>query len=289
MFDVKNPYKRTDVFSCNYKSHSRFDNRVSVYHVMRTKNCYPQGCIVFKWSCVLKNKGKKCVRGFQHIGRLCDGCSHYTDEKMHYQPRIKLTASDYSRFESELEEFEDWLAQFEHRDLDIWCEVTSVKPRFKKEIIAGKGQIRLDGYLLFMQQGFIGTVEFDDAFFVSISPRQQQRYDFAPGDRFEARGNFTLDRGRIVFTNVWHIDFEYRSRQKTWSNSQALVAKQSAAFLDEQPETCLHCPKGALVDVVEKSYGQTKLKRELFCLEGVKDYSMCCLAAVEKINRCAHI
>jgi len=270
-------------------SHSRFDNRVSVYHVMRGKNCYPQGCIVSKWSCVLKNKGKRCVRGFQYIGRLCDGCTHYVDDKVHYQPRIRLSSSDYSLFESELEEFEDWLTQFEHRDLDLWCDVTCVKPRFKKEIFAGKGQVRLDGYILSMQRGFIGTIEFDDSFFVFISSGQQEKYNFAPGDRYEARGVFKLDRGRVVFSKLWHIDFDYRSEQETWCNSQALVAKQSATFLDEQPETCLHCPKGALVDVVERSRGRSRLKRELCCLEGVTDHFQCYVAAVEKINHCANI
>ena len=82
-----NQYKRTDVFRCNYESHAKFENKVSVYHVLKKKKCWPTGCLSFKWTCRLLNKGKKCIRGYDFMGKKCDGCSYYDDIKIHNQPQ----------------------------------------------------------------------------------------------------------------------------------------------------------------------------------------------------------
>ena len=96
----------------------------------------------------------------------------------------------------------------------------------------------------------------------------------------------TLDRGRLVFPKIWTIDFEERSGEKTWTNSEARVARQVATFFPHQPQACLHCTHGALVDVKETKRKQTQLKRELYCLKGISDYRLCYLAAKEHINEC---
>ena len=283
---MKNPYKRNDVFACNYETHERFANRVSVYHVLKEKKCYPHGCLMFKWECQLVNKGKKCVRGFKHVGRLCAGCTFYADEKIHYQPRILLSDLEYRRFQAEVEAFDDWIEKVSNRDIDFWCRVSSIKPCFKKQVWGSKGQIRLEGYIVVVQEGFIGTERFDDMFYLSISPAQQERHRIATGDTFEARGRLKLDRGRLLFNKVWGMDFEQRSHQKTWNNSEALVAKQVATQFSTQPETCLRCPKGALVDVTEKHQGQVKTRRELYCLEGIQNPQECYVYPLEKIDMC---
>jgi len=285
---MKNPYKRTDVFACNFGSHGKFDNRVSVYHVMQVKKCYPHGCIFFKWFCALKNKGKNCPRGFDHLGRLCEGCTQYHDEKEHYQPKIVLKAEEFEKFKAGLEDFEDWLMEVRNREVSFWCDVDSIKPLFRKEVAVDKGQIRLDGYLLIMRQGYVGSVSFDDVFYARISPHEQERLRLAPGDRFEAKGLLKLDQGRILLAKIWALNFDHRSGAETWSNTKALVAKQSATQFYRQPESCLHCPKGALVDVVEKSNGQMQMRRQLYCLEGIPDPHLCYVAAMEKLNNCAH-
>jgi len=285
---MRNPYKRTDVFVCNFSSHAKFENRVSVYHVMQSKKCYPQGCIYFKWSCDLLDQGKNCVRGFNHPGRLCKGCTHFKDEKIHYQPKVKLSKLEYQRFLAELEDFEDWLTVVQDRELSIWLEVLSIKPRFRKEISDGRGQIRLSGYLIIANHGYIGSDAFDDYFYVYISPRQQEKFKIAPDDRFEARGILKLDRGRVLFPKIWSIDFEYRAHNATWNNSEALVARQMANAFDRQPEACLHCQYGALVDVSERQKGQTINKRELYCLKGIINPTDCYIAAKERINRCVN-
>ena len=76
-----NPYKRTDIFRCKYPAHARFEHQVSTYHVLRVKNCFPQGCLSFKWRCELMDKGKRCIKGFKFIGKKCFGCRFFYDEK----------------------------------------------------------------------------------------------------------------------------------------------------------------------------------------------------------------
>jgi hypothetical protein len=234
----------------------------------------------------LKTKGKTCIRGFKHVGRLCEGCTHYVDEKIHYQPKIMKTTAEFEKFQSELEDFEDWLDQVQNREVSCWCEVRAIKPRFKKEIYTRKGQVRLDGYVLVMEKGFFNTMPFDDVFYAHITPRQQDGLRLAPGDRFEARGLLKLDRGRLLLTKLWSLDFDTRSGEPTWNNSRALVARQTATQFRVQPEDCLRCPRGALVDVAENKAGHMRLYRNLYCLEGVADPAICYFGVLDKVDAC---
>ena len=284
---MKNPYKRTDVFRCNYQTHQRFANRVSVYHVLKARNCYPQGCVMFKWSCAKFDKGQSCVRGFKHIGRLCDGCTHYSDEKVNYQPKLALSRLEYERFQSELEDFEDWLQEHQNRDVEFWCTIEAIKPRFKKIVHKEKGQLCLEGYLYIAKRGFIGLTDFDDTFYGYLSSYQQERLKIAPGDAFEARGHLTLDRGRVLMQRTWSIDFETRSGEKTWTNSEALVSKQIATLFKHQPESCLHCLHGALVDVQQiQRDGSRTSRRQLYCLQGIAQPTECYMATTLKMDYC---
>jgi len=277
---MRNPYKRSDVYTCRHPGHARFGNRVSAHHVLRVKKCHPHGCLVFKWSCELKNKGKSCVRGFKHIGRLCYGCTHYHDEKIHYQPEVSISAVDYQAFMEEVEQFEDWLTGVEGRELSFWAQVSSVKPRFRVEKTSKGKQIRLEGYLAVLKRGYIGTVEFDDLFYAALSPRQQGRIELAADDRFEARAKVQLDSGRVVMTRVHAIEHEFRSGRHIWNNSEALIARATASHFPDQPEICQHCSQGALVDVFERKEGRTVRSRALYCLAGVADPGLCYVRAL---------
>ncbi|MBN2357743.1 hypothetical protein JXO59_16650 [candidate division KSB1 bacterium] len=285
---MNNPYKRCDVFMCNYGGHVRFENVVSAYHVMKVKKCYPHGCIMFKWSCALLNKGKRCVRGYSHIGRLCEGCSHYRDEKVHYQPSIRLAPEEFARFMEDVEAFDEWLEEVKDRDWEIGCRIDSVKPRFRQEISGRRGHLRLDGYLLIIENGFIGTEAFDDYFYIAISPQQQERLKFAPGDEMDARGRLVLDRGRILFPRIRQVDFSFRSGARAWNNSRALVARESATLFREQPEKCLHCSEGALVDVVERKRDRIQHRRQLICLQGMADWQSCYVSAINRSGAFMH-
>lgn len=278
---MKNPYKRTDVFTCHEQSHAKFENRVSVYHVMHVKKCYPHGCCYYKWHCALLNKGKSCIRRFHHVGRLCEGCSYFGDSKIYYQPRVILSALEFDRFKSELEEFEDWLAVVQDKDINFWGKVETIKPHFKKYILPDGVHVKLDGYIVIFSHGYIHSTVFDDVFYGTISPQQQERFVIAPADTFAAIGKMTLNNGRLVFARMWSLDFDERSHAETWRNSQALVARQTAVEFSNQPDSCLHCPKGALVDVVNKRQHQAP-HRALYCLEGIQNPELCYIHAQRK-------
>lgn len=280
---MKNPYKRNDVFTCHYARHAAFANRVSAWHVLVAKKCYPQGCLEFKWSCALLNKGKRCSRGFSRMGRLCPGCAHYRDEKVHYQPSITLSPAEYALFQQELAAFDEWVEENQGRERDIAFRIDSLKPRFHKQIDAHGARLRLEGYLLIAREGFIGLDAFDDYFYAVISPQQQERLALAPGDELDARGVFALDQGRLLFPRLHAVEVRSRSGAATWHNSSALVAKQSARPLPRQPEKCIQCPQGALVDVTEHSNGQERRRRELICLEGLEGGEECYFQAMQQI------
>ncbi|MDH7501060.1 MAG: hypothetical protein QHH30_11840, partial [candidate division NC10 bacterium] len=66
---MRNLYKRMDVFRCSQDGHEHFESAVSVYHVLRERRCYPEGCIYFLWRCRHPLREKGCPRGFHHVGR----------------------------------------------------------------------------------------------------------------------------------------------------------------------------------------------------------------------------
>ncbi len=284
---MRNPYKRTDVFQCRFEGHQKFSNRVSAYHVLKEKECYPQGCIIFKWDCRLKNKGKRCIRKLKYVGRLCEGCTYYHDEKIQYQPELLVSEMEYEHFLQELEDFDDWFEEKRQREVVFGGTVDSVKPGFEKKVFGKKGQLRLNGYLLIVKNGFIGYETFEDRFYVMISPHQQDRLKLSAGDQFEARGYLYMHRGRLVVEKVRAMEFEYRSKAQTWTNSEALVTRLNATQFPNQPEHCIHCPHGALVDVVMNQNNHINKKRELYCLKGMETPENCYISALDRINMCS--
>ncbi len=279
-----NPYKRNDVFTCHIAQHARFEHRVSAYHVLVEKKCYPQRCLTFRRTCALLNKGKACSRGFSRMGRLCPGCAQYRDEKVHHQPSLRLSPAEYALFMEQCHTFDDWLMTCQGRDWDISFRIDALKPRFLKVLNPHGGQLRLDGYLLIARQGFIGRERLEDHLYAAVTPQQQERYAFAPGDEIDARGQFALDRGRILFPKIWTVEFNQRCGNPTWTNSQALVAKAGARPLPRQPRKCLQCPQGALVDIVQNDDRARSKRRELVCLQGISDEQDCYFSTLKTLE-----
>ena len=62
------------------------------------------------------------------------------------------------------------------------------------------------------------------------------------------------------------------------------MAKNTGAELDCQPEKCLACENGCLLDVVEKDGECSKSGRHLFCLAGVTDPEDCVYHLAKKIK-----
>ncbi len=270
-----NPYKRLDIFKCKSLGHGKFENRVSVYHVLRIKNCYPQGCIQFLWRCHLLNKGKRCTRGFKHVGRKCFGCREYFDKKIHNQPVLLVSDAEYDQFLEELDEFEDWLELLQNRFIDIQGTIDSVKPALTKIITPHSDRLELKGYFLHFREAFIDRTHWEDHCYAVIYPDQHKRFEFAPGDEIDFRAKVTLDQGRVVFKKLNSIEFLYRSNRPTWSNSEALVIQHTLIPFSKQHQKCYHCEQGMLVDVIDKSRPQWQRSRELICLKNFSNPKDC--------------
>ena len=280
-----NQFKRQDVFRCSFKAHFRFENNVSVYHVLKEKNCHPCGCVYFVWKCKFLNKGESCPKGFAHVGRKCFGCPHYFEEKLSFQPEIILEKEKFENFQRELEDFEYWLESVLGKEVEFSGVINSVKPYLTKIVDKDKETLLLKGFLLNFKEGFIGRVFFNDYVYVRISKKLQEKYGFASQDKLDFKGTLGLDKGRIVLHKIRQIDVLEKETPPLWNSSNALVAKNTGTEFDCQPEKCLSCEKGVLVDVLEKRGFDEKRYRHLFCLAGVESPSLCVYHLQKKLKK----
>jgi hypothetical protein len=282
---LTNQFKRQDVFRCSFKSHFKFENNVSVYHVLKEKNCYPSGCVYFVWKCKFLNKGESCPKGFSHVGRKCFGCPHYFEEKLSFQPEIVLEREKFEDFQRDLEDFEYWLETVLGKEVEFSGTINSVKPNLTKIMDKDKEIFLLKGFLLNFREGYLGRVFFDDFIYVRISKKLQEKYQFSSKDKLEFKGILSLNKGRIVLQKVRQIEILEKINLAVWNLSNSLVAKNTGTEFDCQPEKCLACEKGVLVDVSEKRGFDEKRYRHLFCLAGMENPGICVYQLYKKMER----
>jgi len=281
---LKNQYKRQDIFRCSHKAHYKFEKNVSVYHVLLEKKCFPQGCLYFFWKCRLLNKGRSCPKGFEHVGRKCFGCKEYYEEKVCYQPELLLKQNEFEKFKNSLEEYEEWLGEVSGRDVEFSGEINSIKPLLKKTIYPRGTSLKFKGFLLNFKNGWINRVFLDDYLYAWVSVGVQKKQNFSKGDKLDFKARLLIDRGRIVLGKVRYVEFSEKTDKLSWDLSEALVAKSTGTELDCQPERCLACEKGCLLDVVDKSAHTEKAYRHLFCLAGIKDPENCVYDLKKKLE-----
>jgi hypothetical protein len=279
-----NQYKRQDVFKCSHQAHFRFEKSVSVYHVLKDKRCFPVGCIWFKWKCRLLNKGQSCPKGYKHVGRDCFSCKNYFEEKIQYQPEVILSPDEYKKFQRDLEEFEEWLERTIGRWMEFSGKVHSVKPHFRKVVYGAKEILEFPGYLISFREGYLDRIFFRDAIFVTVSRRTQLNLKFSKGDEVEFKARLRTDKGRIILDRIKYVEFPHKEEADTWSQGQALVARSTGTELDCQPEKCMLCDNGSLLDVVEKHGDKSIVRRHLFCLAGMEDPEACVYHLAKKIK-----
>lgn len=272
---MKNAYKRLDIFKCVHDAHKGFESRMSVHHILNRKGCFPEGCFYFKWECKLMKQGKKCYRGYNYMGKNCTGCRYFHEDKVHNHPEIQISEKEYQDFLLELRHFEDWLDDHINREHEIYGTVDGVKPLFRKRVY-GKGEsFSFAGFLLIFKDIFIGKDHLEDHVYAQVSPKTYASLKIGRGDRLSARATLKMDRGRLVFQKLRRIDIEMRGEPPMWDESRALVARETATQQQTQPDGCVQCPFGALVDVEQVNNGQSKRYRQLYCLQGVIDYRVC--------------
>lgn len=270
-----------DVFRCDHESHQHFNGLVSAYHVLKEKNCYPQGCLYFHWHCVLKEKGMKCIKGYNYIGKNCKGCTYYDEEKVQYQPVLLLDKFAYQEFLDEVDDYESWLDKVKFRRESLAGRICTIKPWYKKWIDAHSSTIKFLGYLLVFKKIFIGYTLFESSVYVRISKKVMDEYQFKPKMRIEFLGEIREDKGRLII----HKPGRFECLNKGWGRiitpDEALVAIKTASPLKVQFDKCLNCRWGSLVDVIDKSERNENKYRSLYCLKNIQDPNGCYL----NINR----
>jgi hypothetical protein len=270
-----NQYKRLDVFRCSQEAHRMFEGRVSVYHVLKEKECYPQGCLYFLWYCVLLEKGNRCIHGYQYVGKNCKGCTYYSEEKVHLQPELMLDEKSYEQFQEELEDFETWLESVRFKRLSVAGRIKSIKPWVEQTLLPRENHMRLRGYLLVLKRGFIGLESFMDTLYIRITERLMQNYRFIPKMKLEMVGEIREDRGRIVVHRPGKIEILKQGWGRPWTRERALVAVNTATLLKEQHDQCLACRWGVLADVIDRREREEQRYRHLYCLKGIVNPDGC--------------
>jgi len=284
-----NCYKRDDVFLCRHESHGRFDHRVSAYHVLVEKRCYPDGCIAFAWKCKRMHKGEGCPKGYRHVGSNCTQCRFYDEEKIQRRPALLLDQAQFADFLEACRCFDEWLEEVRQRPLELGGEVTDIRPHLVRRVDGRRSSLTLRGYLARLQPGYIGLRGLEDPIYLEVSRAQQERHRLAPGDRVEAEAWVRLDRGRLVGVRSRRLHVAERNGGESSGWDQALLDREGAVVLPDQPERCLRCPRGVLVDVEEMASCRGQLvprtrRRQLLCLEGIGRPQECPFEAFRELS-----
>jgi hypothetical protein len=299
-----------DIFRCRHESHEHFEYKVSAFHILDRKQCFPHGCVYYRRRCKLFEKGKPCIRGYKHIGRLCPGCPHFLEEKVCNVPELKITAAGYEEWNERYRDFAAWVEQKQNREAQILGVISGIKPRFQRFIYPKQDNLRLRGFQISFSEAFIDMDHLDDDCYGVVSGAFQDRWQLAPGTRMEFRATFTMNRGRVVLEKIHRVEIVERSSTKTsasgstelaevsveplamhgsaelaeWNSSKALVARSVATGFDWQPAKCLKCKYGVLADVEDRRQPQVIERRQLFCLQGVPHPDVCPLVPGRSIG-----
>lgn len=280
-----NQHKRLDVFRCIHDAHRQFDSRVSVYHVLKARQCHPGGCVYFRWHCQRLERGQPCPRSFNFVGRLCDGCTHFVDEKMSNHLEHLLTDKEQARFQRQLGDYEFWLEGLRGQEITFYGEVFSVKPKVVRTIHPSGGtENRLDGFVVSFLKGYIGYTHFQDPVYLLLDLRRQRRLRLSAGDTFQCQARLATDRGRLVLRRAHGFDFDQRGGGNAIEESEARVAVRTARYRRLQPEKCFACPHGVLADVRDLSGSSERKYRRMACLRGVESPLECVVPALESIE-----
>lgn len=273
---VRNVYKRTNVFHCAYTPHHRFEDDVSVYHVLKHRQCFPSGCVQFKWRCKQFDKGQPCPRGYKFIGRKCSGCKFYYEKKQGYNSELKL--KDYDKFTADLEEWEEWLSDKVDCEIEFRGTIHTVKPHMKAfDQSSGRHKLRYVGWLLSFRSAIIGYDRLEDPVYIRVSKSQMQKFDFTAGMEVDGLGVFSLDRGRPIIHKFHRVEvLKHMSDENTTpSESEAIVAAATGRTFFPPPEKCMLCERGILVDVEGEKVRTSNPNRCMLCLEGIYEPNQC--------------
>lgn len=272
--ETRNLFKRQDVFRCRHDSHSGFSYAVSVWHVMEEKECYPEGCVYFRWHCKKIETKKKCHRNYSTPGRFCYSCQSFYDTKEIYRPEVILGEREWEDFQREYRRFKWWVEELREGSVSFLGTVEHVKPRMLKILQKRGCTFRQRGFLVKFSSGFLGRTRFEDSLYMKVGRGLQRRIGFKAGMEVEADVEVRLSKGRFLLT-----------RPKRISSSPGDPARDGLSLLNyspfgsrtfqNQPSRCVACEAGVLVDVLDGTDNERFVGRELLCLDGVPSPELC--------------
>ncbi len=274
-FVMKNLYKCTDIFRCVHESHQGYKNRISVYHILKEKSCYPNGCIYFRWRCKILNKKKKCHRGYRHVGKNCFGCKEFYEEKIHNFPELQVSQDEYKNFLKKLELFEDWLDKQRFKLIDIAGKVHGVKPHFIQKVFPKTKYLSFRGFMIIFKDIYLDRMFLEDFAYAIISSDKYKRLNICIGDEIEAKAMVNINHGRLILNRLQRIEIVEHGNESAWDEQSISLARETATELREQPESCVQCKFGALVDIEYNGEHRSSKRRKLFCLKGIANYKDC--------------
>ncbi len=270
----RNLYKRSDIFFCPHRLHKHRESGTSAWHIIKHKQCFPAGCMTFRWRCRKFESGQKCPRKKKHVGKDCFSCPFFFDVKEAYQPEVKLQQEEYEDFARRFAEFEEWVEGLQGRRIEVRAEVSTINPHLVNHGKNGELRIAGRGVLLYFREGVFQYDKFLDPFYARVSFNVYERYQVAAGDEIDFKGELRIDRGRFVIERVGGIE-KIRGGGGEVADLRAFrQARFSGTMIDGQPAKCLRCRHGLLIDSVNGD-GRSQPRRLMYCTKGVADYRYC--------------
>jgi hypothetical protein len=163
----------------------------------------------------------------------------------------------------------------------VVCEgtIAGISPNLSLKQYGNQRKMSAHGFLIRFEEGFIDNHLLADPFYLSISAMTQNNLLLREGDNVEFEASLTIDRGRLKFIKSGRFQFYERGIEKPLRKNDVLVALETYTIQENQPNKCLDCAHGTLVDVENSNHGPS---RAMVCLQGAADFRYCALAV--KIN-----
>jgi hypothetical protein len=272
---MKNLYKNTEIFRCLHESHRDYKNKISVYHILKEKSCFPHGCVYFRWKCKQLSKRSKCHRGYSYVGRKCPSCKDYYEEKIHNYPELLISEKEFDIFMREFQEFEEWIEENQAKPIEFAGNVVAIKPHFRQKVYPKSKFLSFYGYLAILTPVFIGWDKLENPVYSFFSHKYLQKLQLGNGAEIEGIGQLAVDHGRLILQRIRNVEIIQAGKSKYWTEEKVLLARKTATELPGQPESCIGCEFGALVDVEYVRDHHAHSRRKLFCLKGVADFRDC--------------
>jgi hypothetical protein len=245
---------------------------MSPYYILDQKHCFPDGCVYFHWKCRLLAKKKTCFRGFSHVGKKCFNCKYFYEDKRHQYPELINNNEENISFLDKYSEFEEWINDLQSRRVVCEGKVAGINPDLSLKMQGNRHILSASGFLIRFYEGFIDNQLFEDPFYLSISAMSQNKLLIRKGDDLEFEASLLIDQGRLRFIKPGRFQFYERGDEKPIRKNDVLVALQTYTIQKNQPDICMNCAYGLLVDMQNSNNGPS---RAMVCLQGVTDYKYC--------------